>query len=353
MSLRSGAHETGSTAQRRRTAVLCTAGIAFCCLLWTASTRAQQSGGAAAPLLLQSKIPLGSVAGRIDHMAVDLARHRLFVAELGNNSVGIVDLDRNEVTHRIRGLSEPQGIAYVPPTDTVFVANAGDGSVRVFRGGDFAQVARIELGRDADNVRFDAKTGEVLVGFGRGGIAIIDPKKNELIGKTIFEAHPESFQIDPSSGRVFVNLPDASSIATVTPDLKAQQNWKAAYGGNFAMALDPGRRRVVVAFRRPARLVAYDYETGRPVAETETCGDVDDVFYDSKSLRMYVICGSGAVEVLDIQPGKYSRITEIQTVAGARTGLFVPELQTLFIAVRGHAGEAPAIWSYRVNAGSP
>ena len=319
-------------------------------MLWTASAPAQESG-AAPPLSLEFKIPLGHVAGRIDHMAVDLARRRLFVAELGNNSVGIVDLDRKKVVHRIGGLSEPQGIAYVPPTDTVFVANGGDGSVRVFRGADFTPAARIELGGDADNVRFDAKTGKVLVGFGRGGIAMIDPETNETIGKMALGAHRESFQIEPSSGRVFVNLPEASAIAAVTPDLNARQNWKVAESGNFAMTLDLARRRVVVAFRRPPRLVAYDYETGRRVAQAETCGDVDDIFHDSKSLRMYVICGSGAIDVLDVGSDTYARIIQMHTVAGARTGLFVPDLETLFVAVRGQSGAAPAIWSYRVGFG--
>jgi hypothetical protein len=340
------AHQSRFTALRRYAAALCAAGLV--CGVWMTSALALESG-AAPPLSLQSKIPLGSVAGRIDHMAIDLVRRQLFVAELGNNSVGVVNLDGKKVVHRIGGLSEPQGIAYVPPTDTVFVANGGDGSVRVFRGADFAQVARIELGGDADNVRFDAKTGKVLVGFGHGGIAVIDPKTNEPIGNTSLAAHPESFQIEPSSGRVFVNLPDAYAIAAVTPDLKAQQNWKVAYSGNFAMTLDPNWRRVVVAFRRPARLVGYDYETGRRVAEGETCGDVDDIFYDSKSLRMYVICGSGAIDVLDVRSDTYAHIIEVKTVAGARTGLFVPELETLFVAVRGQSGEAPAIWSYRVN----
>ena len=35
-----------------------------------------------APLQLEAKIPLGNVRGRIDHMAVDLKRQRLFIAEL-------------------------------------------------------------------------------------------------------------------------------------------------------------------------------------------------------------------------------------------------------------------------------
>jgi hypothetical protein len=41
----------------------------------------------AGPLQLESKIPLGEVRGRIDHMAVDLERQRLLVAELGNDSL--------------------------------------------------------------------------------------------------------------------------------------------------------------------------------------------------------------------------------------------------------------------------
>jgi DNA-binding beta-propeller fold protein YncE len=313
------------------------------------AAHAQEQQKHNSPLLLEGKIPLGSVAGRIDHMAIDLARRRLFVAELGNNTIGVVDLDGKKVVHRIVGLSEPQGIAYVPPTDGVFVANAGDGSVRVFRGSDYVQVARIELGGDADNVRFDAKTGKVLVGFGTGGIAIIDPVKNEVTGKLKLPVHPESFRIEPFSGRVFVNLPDASTIGTVAGDFNTQQSWKVAYSGNFAMTLDPDRHRVIVAFRRPTRLVAYDDQTGRPVAEVETCGDVDDLFYDSKRRRVYVVCGSGAVDVLDAGSDRYSRIAQIPTAVGARTGLFVPDLERLLIALRGHGREGPAIWSFRID----
>jgi YVTN family beta-propeller protein len=64
------------------------------------------------PLILENKIDLGKVSGRIDHMAFDPGRNRLFVAELGNNAVGVVDLNERKVVHVITGLSEPQGIGY-------------------------------------------------------------------------------------------------------------------------------------------------------------------------------------------------------------------------------------------------
>jgi DNA-binding beta-propeller fold protein YncE len=80
-----------------------------------------------------------------------------------------------KVLRRIADLSEPQGVAYIPFADSVFVANAGDGSVRVLRGEDLTPIGRIELGDDADNVRVDAPRKQVLVGYGRGALAVIDP----------------------------------------------------------------------------------------------------------------------------------------------------------------------------------
>ena len=140
-------------------------------VMWPATVVAQTAAGP--PLVLEAKIPLGDVSGRIDHLSIDMKRRRLFVAELGNNSLGVVDLAAGKVLRRIDGLSEPQGVAYVPFTDSVFVANAGDGSVRVLRGDDLTPMGRIELGDDADNVRVDAARNRVLVGYGKGALSVI------------------------------------------------------------------------------------------------------------------------------------------------------------------------------------
>jgi len=85
------------------------------------------------PLQLEAKIPLGNVAGRIDHMAFDAARNRLFVAELGNNSVGVVDINARKVIHRISDLKEPQGVAYLASRDLIYIANGGDGVMRIYQ----------------------------------------------------------------------------------------------------------------------------------------------------------------------------------------------------------------------------
>jgi len=145
-----------------------------------------------APLQLMAKSPLGEVRGRIDHMAVDLAGQRLFVAELGNGSVGVVDLKTSQVSGRIRGLEEPQGIGYLPSTDTLYVASGGDGSVRLFQGQDLQEASRIQLGDDADNIRGDSADSRVVVGYGQGALAIIDAGENRKVADIPLQGHPEA-----------------------------------------------------------------------------------------------------------------------------------------------------------------
>jgi DNA-binding beta-propeller fold protein YncE len=302
-----------------------------------------------APLQLEARIPLGHVVGRIDHMAVDLPRHRLFVAELGNNSVGIVDLQAAKVLHRITGLKEPQGVGHVSSNDTFYVANAGDGSVRLFQGGEFKEVGRIELADDADNIRVDAAGRRVFVGYGKGALAAIDAESNRKIDDIALEGHPESFRLESGGSRVFVNVPDAHAIEVVDRnDGRRLAKWPTgAWGSNFPMTLDEASRQVIVVFRKPATLAAFSMADGKEVTSTSTCGDADDVFVDAQRHRIYVSCGDGFLDVFEPHEASYRRIAHIPSASGARTSLYVPELDRLFLAVRAGSQQPAEIWVYR------
>jgi YVTN family beta-propeller protein len=313
-----------------------------------ATTLAMAAHAQPSPLQLEAKIPLGNVAGRIDHMAYDVARNRLFVAELGSNSVSAVDINARKVLHRISGLKEPQGVAYLASRDLLYVANGGDGMVRIYRGSDFSPAATIPLGDDADNVRADPAADRLVVGYGKGALAVIDPERGGKVADIPLKGHPESFQLDPGSDRIFINLPETRSIAVVTKATGQEvANWQQVHGGNYAMALDNEHQRVLVVFRNPAKFVALAKDTGAVVAETDTCGDVDDLFLDAKRQRVYISCGQGFIDVLDAHDAAFARLARITTVPGARTSLFVADADRLFLAVRAQAGQAPAIWVYR------
>jgi YVTN family beta-propeller protein len=305
---------------------------------------------AEAPVLkLEAKIPIGHVNGRIDHMAIDPARQRLFVAELGNNTVGVVDLNGRNVIRTLEGLAEPQGVAYLPSTDTLYVANGGDGSVRLFRGADYQASGQINLGDDADNIRLDVPASQIIVGYGSGGLAVIDASSSRKIADIPLSVHPEGFQLDPGSNRIFVNLPRARAIGVVDRQSTQQTaTWPTRIAGNnFPMALDQRARHVLVAFRSPGKLGAFSMDDGSLVASPDICGDADDLFVDANRHRVYISCGQGFLDVLDSAQGVYRRIARIATVLGARTSLFVPEIDRLMLAVRASGQEAAAIWVYQ------
>jgi DNA-binding beta-propeller fold protein YncE len=301
------------------------------------------------PLVLEAKIALGNVAGRIDHLAIDLPRQRLFVAELGNNSVGIVDLKERKLMRTISGLKQPQGVGYHPPTDTLYVANAGDGTVRMFSSPDYSAAGQIDLGDDADNVRIDGAANRIIVGYGNGALAVIDPKTRSKIADIPLKAHPEGFQVEAMSHQIFVNVPDARAILVI--DLlngQQKESWSTIDArANFPMAIDEASSQVVVVFRSPPKLRAYSMQTGKTVNELDICGDSDDVFVDAKRKQLYISCGAGFIDVIDASSA-YKRIARILTVPGARTSLFVPELDRFFLAVRTSGGEAAAVWVYRL-----
>jgi YVTN family beta-propeller protein len=302
-----------------------------------------------APLVLEAKIPLGAVAGRIDHFAFDPDRQLLFVAELGNDSVGIVDLKERKVLHRITGLSEPQGVAYHPTTTTLYVANAGDGSLRLYQAPAFTLLGHIALGADADNIRLDPWRNRIIVGYGKGGLAVIDPASRRKIADMPLDGHPESFQFDETGSRIFVNVPDAPQIAALdaVSGRKVSILDSAGASANFAMAVDADEHRAMIAFRNPARLVIFETGTGKREASLETCRDADDVFVDARRRRVYVSCGEGVIDVFAGVGSGYERIARVPTIAGARTSLFVAATDRLYLGVRASGAEPAAVWVFR------
>lgn len=145
-----------------------------------------------------------------------------------------------------------------------------------------------------------------------------------------------------------MNVPNARTIAVLDADTgKEAHTWPTRHGGNFPMALDSDRKRVLVAFRNPAKLAAFDWEIGGLASEVDICGDADDLFVDRKLNRIYVTCGAGFIDVLTTADAKYSRVARIPTVSGARTGFFVPEMDRLLLGVRAGFKEPAAIWVYR------
>jgi YVTN family beta-propeller protein len=341
------------TSRKRICSIACFAawcvGVASLAAHQLSTATAAEAPNSVNALELETKIALGNIHGRIDHLAFDPGRQRLYVAELGNDSVGVVDLKTSQIIRTLPGFRSPQGIAYVRSTDTVYVASAGDGSVRLFQGENLTAIGQIALGNDADNVRVDEAAHRVFVGYGDGAIAVIDTANQHKIADVPLHAHPESFQLEHTGARIFVNVPDAHEITSVDRlTNKPVSTWPTRHlRANFAMAMDEPHQRIVIVFRHAAKVAAFRAQDGRLLFTANTCEDADDVFIDDQRNRVYVSCGEGVIDVLAAQGGSYISIDRVPTAPGARTSLFIPSIDRFALAVRATGATPAAIWVFR------
>ncbi len=307
----------------------------FICSSLVAGAHAQE---ATAPLVLKKTIPLEKVEGRIDHLAADGAGQRLFVAALGNNTVEVLDLKAGKQAQRLSGFAEPQGIAYAPEFDRLFVANGQDGTCRILDGHSFKTISTVELGDDADNVRYEEKSRRVYVGYGSGALAVLDAKTGAKLADVKLAGHPESFRFETGGPRIFVNVPKAGHIAVVDREKgTVSETWPLKDAkANFPLILDEAKHRLFAGCRNPAKLLVFDTAApgGRLVTTVAISRDTDDLFFDARNELIYVSCGQGFLDIIR-QTGAdtYEKVKSMPTAAGARTSLFVPELSMFCLAV--------------------
>ncbi len=311
---------------------------------------AAQSGDAR--LQLKQTIPLPGVEGRIDHLDIDAANERLFVCALGNNTAEVLDLRKGERVHSISGLGAPQGLVYIPELNRLFIANDKGGLCNIYDAKSWQLIGTVDFQDDADNVRYDGATKQIYVGFGSGGIGMINAPDGKRVGSIKLAAHPEAFELEKHGRRIFVNVPNAGHVAVIDRDKgKVTATWKTdGASANFPMAFDEANHRLFIGCRIPSKLVVLDTESGSVVANIGISGDPDDVFYDNKRHRIYAICGGGKIDIIDqANANTYKGFAKVDTASGARTGLFVPEQDTLFVAVPHRGSQQAEIRRYGIE----
>lgn len=332
-------------------------------LLATPNAHAQMAG--ARPILkFVGAIALPGVEGRMDHLAFDAARGRLFVSALENHSLEVVDVKRRRRIGSIGGINEPQGVLFLPRYNRVFVGSRGDGTLRSFDGRTFAEGAWADLGRNADNVRFDGASRTIYVASngepGKGAFDALDllallppslggkpfeprspadfrfdtPRRADARITLALGEQPEGFQLDPAHHRAFVNIPDEHVVAVVdTRTMKIIARWPVPFKRNFPLAFSASRDRVFVVTRNSPHLLVYRASDGRLLSQQPCAGDGDETFYDGATGRLYVIGGEGKINVFDARFDRPRLLQTVSTVPRARTGAFLPTMGLLAVAV--------------------
>lgn len=314
----------------------------FACLLTSlALAGCSRLAAADSPSLeLLKTIPLKGAAGRLDHLALDAQGNRLFIANLSNNSLDIVDLQAGKLVQQIRNQQKIQGIAFVPDVGRIFVGNGKEGVCNVFDGKSYQLIRSITLD-DADNVRYDPRSKQIYVTHAENALAVIDPKQLTVKATIKLPGAPEAFQLDPAQPRLYVNIPDPSQVAVVDTEkneVVAKFPLRLAQA-NFPLALDAKSGRLFVGCRKEPMVVVLDVMTGKELANVAIPGDIDDLFHDAKRERLYASCGEGFLAVLQRKAAdRYEVIDRIATGKLARTCLFDAASSRLYVPVPRQTG---------------
>ena len=301
-------------------------------------------------------IPLPDVKARIDHMDIDLRSGRLYVAVLGSHSVEIIDLNLGKRISSIGGFRAPQAPLVVSELNRIFVTNGADGSVDIFDAQSLNLIKSVKFAGEADNIRYDPNTKLAYVAFGQGGIGIIDVVKMEIVGEIPLAGHPEAFQLEKSGTRIFANVPFENSISVIDREKRTLlTKWPVAVAKrNFPMAIDEATQRLFIGARDPDKLIVFDTSSGKTIANLDISKDADDIYYDVRTKLLYIACGDGFIKVIKQQDADhYELIDKIPTSAGARTGIFVSELNRFYVGVPSSTNSAAEIRVYEVKSQAP
>jgi DNA-binding beta-propeller fold protein YncE len=297
-----------------------------------------------APLKLVHTTPLPGFTGDLDHSAADLGGHRLFVTAEVHKTVEVFDLNTGDHLHSITGFGTPHEILFRPDSNTLIVADGGaDSSVRLVDGKSYEIIDSIKLPPGVDSAEYNPVTKEYYV-ENRGPdasanthmISVIDAKNFKHTGDfTLPGRRSEAMAIDRAGKTMYVNLTDEIGVVDLTAR-KLVQTWPVpdAHVQN-AMALDEPNHRLFIATRNPPTFFVFDINTGKVVARLPCVGVNDDMTLDSKRKRIYVT-GDGATSVFEQHDADhYEHLVDVPTGFRAKTSLYVPEFNRLYINLSG------------------
>ena len=312
------------------------------------------------PLRLEKVISFDGVEGEFDHVAIDLANKRLYVAAEDQQTVEVFDLAAGTHRESIRLFGRSHGLVFLPKSSELFVADGNDASGKFVDPTGPKVVTAVKTALRADSVTFDPATQTIFVANG-GRVAKMDYSLvtaisgagREKTGEVAIDSQVlEALAVESGSRRLYVNLMDKGAVAVVDrTTMKLMETWRLEGAEqNTSLALDEATHRLYVACRRPAALLVLNTQTGKTVAHLPCVDHADDAYFDAAQKRVYVSGGEGAISVYQTgEKQEPSKIADVPTGVGGKTSLFVPQLNELFVPIPAGADGHSRLMIFHAN----
>jgi YVTN family beta-propeller protein len=258
----------------------------------------------------------------------------------------VIDTATNQIVGRITDTPRVHGIAIVPELGQAFTTNGGENKVSIVDLKTLKTLSKVETGTNPDAVLYDPSKKEIYTfnGGQKGGFSatVIDAAKGAVVATVDLGDKPETGQVDPAMGRVFVNLENKNLVGVIdTATHKKIAEWPILPAeGPTGMAIDTSMKRLFVGGEELAML---DYTTGKVVASAKICGGSDATWYDAASKTIFNSCGDGHITLTHVDgPAKLTVVATITTTRGARTMAYDPSSRRIYTAAPNYAPADPA-----------
>ena len=327
-------------------------------LCWIALSAAASSASPALQLVSTTSLP--GISGDLDHLAIDTAGLRLFLAAEDNGTLRVIDLKTGKLERTVKGFSAPHSILYLPGAKELYVTD-GSKSVQVLDSETFTVKRTVPTTPGADSIGVDSSQGHLFtvtggkdVSMATSAISEIDTKSAKLLREIpIDAAHVEAMALENSGSRLFVNVTDKNYLAVIDRRSgKITDRWPIHEAKeNAPLAFDEAHQRLFVVCRNPSKLVVLDSATGKSIASFVTGARADEVVYDSFHHRIYVAAGEGKIYTYQqVDADHYTPLPAIESTPGAKTALLAPDAARLYVSVSPGEGKTGAkLLVYQVN----
>lgn len=258
--------------------------------------------------------------GRWDLLAVDPARHHLFVSR--SDRVQVVDTTSGKEVGTVAGTDGVHGIA-IGPDGHGYATNGKTDNVTEFDLATFERVRDLPVnGKSPDAVLYDAGSHRLFVFNARSNNAsVLDPASGKEIATIAFDGNPELAVAD-GRGHLFLNVESTAQLVEIdAASAKITHAWKMdGCEEPSGIAMDTAHRHVFSTCQNKV-LAVTDADTGRAVARIAIGEGPDGAAFDPSTQGVLVPLGkSGVLDVVNVDGrDHFSKLQSLPTQVSART----------------------------------
>jgi DNA-binding beta-propeller fold protein YncE len=264
------------------------------------SSSAASDDTKAAPLKKVADIAMPGPANRFDYQSLDATQGRLYISHMNANQLVVFDTNRREVVANLDGFSSVHGVWAVPELGRVYASVTGEHKVAAVDMKTLKTLAKVGPIKYPDGIAYAPGPQRVFVSDEHGDVdAVIDTKTNSLVASIPLGGGAGNTVYDSGSGHILVAVHEKNELVAIDPaNLQIIGHYPmTGIESPHGIALDQAGRLAFVAGEDNHMLAVVDLTTMKVLATHPVGKDPDVLAFDPGLKRLYVSAESGNVFV--------------------------------------------------------